>query len=152
MVWHGEGDRIKAVHTFIPEAELPARERDAYCWFRAIWGAGIECTVVAYTLNDDHTDFETLEELLPPWFPDTINYHDRIAYEGPAYLLPGVHDVMVDVHGEFAIGEAFFDLSHSWYCIEDVETGDELWLTEPLLYTSRFLSDERRRKAAICSR
>ncbi len=104
--------------------------------------------MVAYTVDDDRGDFGTLQELLPPWFPEAINYGDRIAYKGLAYLVPGVDEVTVKAEGEFAIGEAIADMSGAWYCIEDVDTGDELWVTEPLLYTSCFLTDEKRRADA----
>ena len=147
IVWH-DGNHLDAVITFIRESELDAKRFEAYKWMWLIWSVGIDCTVVAYTLDDDHGDFETLQELLPPWFPEAINYGDRIAYKGLAYLAPGVDEVTVKAEGEFAIGEAIADMSDAWYCIEDVDTGDELWVTEPLLYTSRFLTDEKRRADA----
>lgn len=139
-VYRRHAELIRAAGVFIEASEIEAKREAALSWARKMAARDIQPLVIVYTLNAMQTDFASLTKLDPRWLPQEISTGDRFHYEGKGYPLPA-RGIALQVSGEFEIVEmADDDEGVHWFKVRDLGTGEEMFLTLPLLLTARFKS------------
>jgi hypothetical protein len=127
----------------VAAADIDSKRTAAYDWLKTVSARGIVAIVVIYTLTPDGRDFATMELLEVPWLPEEIKSGDRIRYRGIAHPFPGATAICLNVDGVFEITDIALGPDNTlWWQVHDLQVGDDLYLSGPLLLTAVFLNGD----------